>query len=83
MQRFVPDLAVEVISANDSASSLLRKKDRYRSCGTEEVWIISPETREVLVYSERGNRILGEDAELATELIPGFQLLVRDLFEID
>src|SRR5436190_20004685 len=30
VQRFVPDLAVEIASANETYNSLLRKKDRYR-----------------------------------------------------
>ena len=81
VQRFVPDLAVEVVSLNDSFRALLRKKDRYRKCGTAEVWIISPEPREVYVYSDRGDRILREDAELSSELLPGFRLPVRSLFE--
>lgn len=81
VQRFVPDLAIEVVSENDTFRSLIRKKDRYRRCGTAEVWIVSPESREVYVYSERGNRILGEGAELTTNLLPGFQLPVTELFE--
>ncbi|MBZ5623384.1 MAG: Uma2 family endonuclease [Acidobacteriia bacterium] len=81
VQKFVPDLAIEIASASDTFNSLLRKKERYRSCGTREVWIISLETREVLVYSDRGDRILRADAELASELIPGFQILVKLLFE--
>ena len=59
----------------------MRKKDRYRKCGTAEVWIVSPESREVYVYSEGGDRILRDDAELSSGLLPGFRLLVRDLFE--
>jgi Uma2 family endonuclease len=81
VQRFVPDLAIEIISPNDTCTSLLRKKDRYRRCGTREVWIISPETREVQVYSDHGNQILSEDDELSTPLIPGFQIPVKLLFE--
>lgn len=81
VQRFVPDLAIEIASANDTFESLLRKTQRYRSCGTEEVWIISPEARNVLVYSHRGDRILREDALLTTELIPGFEIPVKRLFE--
>jgi Uma2 family endonuclease len=81
VQRFVPDLAIEIVSANDTFQSLMRKKERYRSCGTKEVWIISPEDCEVLVYSDRGNRILNKDAELSTPLIPGFQIAVKRLFE--
>jgi Uma2 family endonuclease len=83
VQRFVPDLAIEIISANDTFSSLLRKKERYRSCGTSEVWLISPDTCEVLVYSERGDRILRLDAELSTELLPGFRMTVGNLFETE
>jgi Uma2 family endonuclease len=83
VQRFVPDLAIEIVSANDTFTSLMRKKERYRTCGTGEVWIISPETCEVTVYSERGDRILRQDAELSTDLIPGFRMLVKDLFEAE
>jgi Uma2 family endonuclease len=81
VQRFVPDLAVEIVSPNNPFDALMRKKERYRNCGTAEVWIVSPESREVYVYSERGDRILREDAELTTELLPGFRILVRQLFE--
>ena len=81
VQRFVPDLAIEVISDNDAFRELLRKKDRYRKCGTSEVWIISPDSREVYIYSDRGDRILRDDADLSTDLLPGFRLTVKDLFE--
>ena len=37
VQRFVPDLAIEIISQNDTAQALLRKKERYRTCGVLEV----------------------------------------------
>jgi Uma2 family endonuclease len=83
VQRFVPDFAIEIVSVNDTFKALVRKKDRYRRCGTKEVWIVSPESREVYVYSERGNRILGEDAELATDLLPGFRMSVKQVFEAD
>jgi len=83
VQRFVPDLAIEIVSPNDTFDNLLRKKERYRSCGTEGVWIASPRTREVFVFSARGDRILREDAVLATELIPGFEITVKMLFEAD
>jgi Uma2 family endonuclease len=70
VQRFVPDLAIEIVSENDTFSSLARKKERYRNCGTAEVWIVSPEDREVLVYSANGDRILRGAAELSSESCP-------------
>ena len=81
VQRFVPDLAVEVVSPSNSFGTLMRKKDSYRKCSTAEVWIVSPESHEVYVYSEHGDRILREDAELTTELLPGFRILVKQVFE--
>jgi Uma2 family endonuclease len=81
VQRFVPDLAIEIVSANDTFTSLLRKKERYRTNGTREVWIVSPETREVMIYSDDRDRILRQDAELSTELILGFRMTVRDIFD--
>ena len=81
VQRFVPDLAIEIVSPNDTFASLLRKKERYRRCGTVEVWIVSSETREILVYSASGDRILREGADLTSELLPGFRLAVTRLFE--
>jgi Uma2 family endonuclease len=81
VQRFVPDLAIEVVSPNDLFNDIMRKKGRYRRCGTAEVWILSPESREVYVYTERGDRILREDGELTTDLLPGFRIFVRQLFE--
>ena len=83
VQRFVPDLAIEIVSADDMWASIFGRKERYRSCGTEDVWLISPDSREVLVFSARGDRILREDAVLSTELIPGFQIPVKLLFEAD
>lgn len=79
VQRFVPDLAVEIASPSDTLGGLLRKKDRYLAAGTKEVWLISPETREVLVYPQ-GRSLRGSDV-LSTSLIPGFSITVDRLFE--
>ena len=81
VQRFVPDLAIEIVSERQTFQDLIRKKNRYRQCGTAEVWIVSPESREVYLYSDRGNRILAAEDELSTELLPGFRIRVKQLFE--
>jgi Uma2 family endonuclease len=81
VQRFVPDLAIEIVSANDTVTALWRKKDRYRACGTAEVWIVLPESREVSIFAEGGDRILRGSAELSTVLIPGFRIAVDELFQ--
>ena len=80
VQRFVPDLAIEVVSPSDKFSELVAKKNRYLRCGTREVWILDQDSEQVYVYSERGQRILSGSDVLATGLIPGFSITVEELF---
>jgi Uma2 family endonuclease len=81
IQRFVPDLAVEVASENDTHSNLLRKKNRYRRAGTAEVWLIDPDSREISIYSDRRNTILTSSGDtLTSPLLPGFSIALDDLF---
>ncbi len=80
VQRFVPDLAIEIVSTNDTFEKLVKKAQRYRACGTAEVWIFSVEVREVFLYSERGRAILDENEEFRPEPIPGFAIRIADLF---
>jgi Uma2 family endonuclease len=79
VQRFVPDLAIEIASQSDTVGELWRKKDRYLAAGTKEVWLLMPETREVFVYPQ--GRILRGSDELSTHLIPGFSITVDRLFD--
>jgi Uma2 family endonuclease len=81
VQRLVPDLAIEIVSQNDTFSALSKKAQRYRNCGTKEVWIFSIETREAYVYSEKQRVILDEDGEFRSDLIPGFAIRLGDLFD--
>src|SRR5437588_10571589 len=50
VQRFVPDLAIEIVSPNDGFNAISRKRELYRRCGVPEVWIICQETQEVYIY---------------------------------
>jgi Uma2 family endonuclease len=81
VQPFVPDLAIEFASKNDTAISIVIKANRYRRFGTAEVCIFFAETREVHFYSEQEDRILRDHHVFKSELIPGFQLRLADLFD--
>jgi Uma2 family endonuclease len=80
VQRFVPDLAIEIAGISNTYEELLQKKNRYLKAGTQEVWIMSPESREIAIYSKSGNRILTGADRLTTELLPGFSMTVDQLF---
>ncbi len=81
IQRFVPDLAIEIASRNDSFNSLMKKARRYLACGTQDVWIFSIETREALCYSGKQRIFLDDDGQFSSDLIPGFSIRLGDLFD--
>ena len=81
VQRFVPDLAVEIASESDTYEGLMQKKGRYLRAGTSEVWLMSPESSEVAIYVQGVGRILrGADA-ITSDLLPGFSITVDRLFQ--
>ena len=81
VQRFVPDLAIEIVSQNDKFDPLMKKAKRYREHGTREVWIFSIALRQAYVYSDSRRAILDENEQFATELIPGFSIRIGELFD--
>jgi Uma2 family endonuclease len=80
--RIPPDLAVEVVSPNDSAGALEEKLDDYQKAGVPLVWVVHVKSRTVLVYRGDGSvSRLRETDELSGEgVIPGFRCPVRDIF---
>ncbi len=78
-----PALAVEVVSPTDLALELARKVEQYLAAGARAVWVVYPNTREVHVFHAGGAAsILGpEDRLEAPDLLPGFAVEVRQLFE--
>ncbi len=81
VQRLVPDLAIEIVSENDKFVRLMKKVQRYRKAGTQEVWVFEIEMREAYVFSDRGRAILDENQQFQTSLIPGFSIRIGDLFD--
>jgi Uma2 family endonuclease len=77
-----PDLAIEIVSPDDTASQLDLKVQEYLTAGASLVWIVHPATRTITAYRPDGtarvfrssDRLEGEDA------ISGFELPVQDVF---
>jgi Uma2 family endonuclease len=79
-----PDLAVEVVSPNDTVYELHVKIEEYIAAGVPLVWVLNPEARNIHIYrgSDSVER-LGEDDELtAPDLIPALRLRVGVLFNL-
>lgn len=77
-----PDLAVEVVSPDDTASEVLEKVREYLAAGTRLVWVVDRRTGSVAVYRANGTtQFLGESDTLSGEdVLPGFTVRVGDLF---
>ncbi|MBI2566801.1 MAG: Uma2 family endonuclease [Candidatus Schekmanbacteria bacterium] len=79
---FAPDLAVEVVSPDDSAREVREKASEWIAAGSEQVWAVDPGTCTVTVY-ERGvpPRVCGEGATVdGSSILPGFSCPVAEIF---
>ena len=78
----VPDLAVEIVSPDDTASDVNEKVRDYLESGVRVVWVVYPRTRQVHVCRPTGDvQILFADAVLEGEdVLPGFRLPLAELW---
>ena len=78
-----PDLAVEVVSPDDTAGEVEGKVLDYLQAGSKLVWVIHPKTETVTVYRPSGEvKVLTiNDTLKGGDVLPGFELAVKDIFE--
>lgn len=77
-----PDLAVEVISPSNTGIEMGDKVAAYLSGGARLVWVLDPTPLQVRVHRADGTTTLlgADDALTGEDLLPGFSVLVRELF---
>jgi Uma2 family endonuclease len=77
-----PDLAVEVVSPNDTRPAVRAKVQWYLAAGCPLVWVVDPQRRTAAVYRpEAAVRQLGAaDALDGEDVLPGFRLPLADLW---
>ena len=81
-----PDLAVEILLSNTAAHDRATKLPLYGEAGIPEVWLIDSQAKTVDVLKLEGKKylldaILAGDQILSSDLFPGWQLPLRDLFD--
>ena len=78
-----PDLAVEVVSPNDTASEIHAKVFDYLRAGTRLVWVIYPQSRTIAVYGpDTPTPFLDTNGTLeGGDVLPGLSLPVREIFK--
>ena len=81
-----PDLAVEILSAGNTAREMARKRREYFASGVQLVWVVDPEARAIAVFDgARGSTLLrAGDTLPGAAVLPGFSLSLFELFaELD
>lgn len=80
--RGAPDLAVEVISPDDSYEEVELKVQQWLAAGTRMVWVANPRTRTVAVHTAgAGVAILSDrDALEGGGVLPGFSCRIAEIF---
>ncbi len=80
----VPDLVVEVISPNDLSYKVDRKRKEWLSAGAKLVWIVNPETQEIMVYRPdvAAKQFFSNDILTADPVLPDFRVPMAEVFEM-
>lgn len=77
----IPDLAIEVVSPNDSYRAVQDKVAEYFDFGVRQVWVVDPVLQLVIVYdSLNDSHTFAPPADLTSKLIPGWSLPLAKLF---
>jgi Uma2 family endonuclease len=81
--RVAPDVAVEIISEENTEGEMNLKLDEYFTAGVRLVWYIDPRTRSAKLYTARDQAETIDETSLldGRDVLPGFQLRLRELFE--
>ena len=75
---YMPDLAIEIKSPEDTYKGMRAKARYYLAHGSRLVWLVFPDKRIVEVYSASEEQILTEsDTLTGGEVLPEFSLVVR------
>lgn len=77
-----PDLVVEVVSPNDTFTSVEDKVQEWLTHGVRTVWVVDPRLLRVIVHRGDGSvQDLGpEDRLVGGDVLPGFDISVADCF---
>ncbi|MBC7809572.1 MAG: Uma2 family endonuclease [Burkholderiales bacterium] len=80
---YMPDLAVEIKSPNDSLKKMRAKTRYYLANGTRIVWLALPDQRVIEVYTLDDEYVVGEGEFLnGGDVLPNFTLAVSSVFRV-
>ncbi|MBE9093894.1 Uma2 family endonuclease [Tychonema sp. LEGE 07203] len=78
----IPELAIEIISPDQSMKEFEEKAKDYLAAGVTRVWVIDPEA--ILIRSflpDGSSQVYTDNTPIVDELLPGLELTTRQIFE--
>lgn len=80
-----PDLVVEILSPKTAKLDTGTKREIYARTGVEELWIVDPATRRIMVFRLQENAespafTVGDEASIQTPLLPGLTVSTAAVF---
>jgi Uma2 family endonuclease len=77
-----PDIAIEVVSPNNTSEEMMEKTNLYLQNGSRMVWIIYPQTRVITVYRKNNVVSLLRESDFldGEDVLPNFRLSIAELF---
>jgi Uma2 family endonuclease len=81
--QLAPDLALEIVSPNDTAYEVEEKRVAYLKGGVRLLWVVYPPTRVVFVYRPGGKAAELSEVDTLTgeDVLPDFSCPVARFFE--
>jgi Uma2 family endonuclease len=82
-----PDIVVEILSPGNNKKELINKYEVYEEAGIKEYWIVSPSEKTFFKYilDDQGKfqptKLLTIGEEVTTPIIPGFKLILEEVFK--
>jgi Uma2 family endonuclease len=79
-----PDLAVEVLSPDDSKKAIVAKCKMWLDSGARSAWLLDPIKKTADIYRNDGSHVLlTEKDDLADEsILPGFSVPLAKVFRL-
>ena len=76
-----PDVAIEILSPNDTFREVQERIEAWLSAGAKSVWLVDPDRRRVMVYAHPHHPQVFEAVDtLSDPAVPGFSVQVAELF---
>lgn len=73
-------LSAEIISPTDLAEDVIAKAQEYLQSGSEEVWLVFPESRWIIIMTQQTRQIFISGEVVSTQkVLPGFSVEVDQL----